>query len=106
MIWIDVASIEDFHDSAWLEIESAHGAILLLKVKDEFFAVSATCPHQSAWFSQGRLEGEHIFCPRHAGCFHLITGKRVAGPLCPDLAVYPVRVDEGRISIGSEQAKS
>jgi 3-phenylpropionate/trans-cinnamate dioxygenase ferredoxin subunit len=99
MGWFDVASEVEARHPGGLEVEAAGVALLLHCVEGAVFAMAATCPHHSAWLSQGRVGGEHVFCPRHGGEFDIPTGRRVAGPLCGDLPVYPVRIVEGRIEV-------
>ncbi|MGC9270197.1 Rieske (2Fe-2S) protein [Acidiphilium sp.] len=99
MRWIDVASEMEAGHSNGLEVEVAGIALLLRRIDGGIFALSATCPHHAAWLSQGRFGDGRVFCPRHGGVFDLATGRRIAGPFCPDLPVYPVRIVGGRVEV-------
>jgi len=100
MAWVDVAARRDLAPSAGLEIEVGGKALLLVEAEGRIHAVDAVCPHHAAWFTDGRVEGGRIFCPRHMGAFDLETGRQLAGPPCPSLGVYPVRCEAGRILVG------
>jgi 3-phenylpropionate/trans-cinnamate dioxygenase ferredoxin component len=99
MAWIDVAARADLVMPMGLEIEVAGKALLLVETEGRVHAVDAVCPHHAAWFTDGRVEGRQIFCPRHMGAFDLETGRQMAGPPCPNLGVYPVRCEKGRIQV-------
>lgn len=99
MVWIDVAARGDLVMPAGLEIEAGGRALLLVESQGRLHAVDAVCPHHAAWFSDGRVEGGQIFCPRHMGAFDLATGVQTGGPPCPKLGVYPVRCEAGRLFV-------
>ena len=97
--WIDVAVEADAQQPGGLEVEAAGMALLLHVIDGNVFAMAATCPHHAAWLSQGRVGGGRVFCPRHGGEFDIATGRRIAGPYCADLPVYPARIVNGRIEV-------
>jgi nitrite reductase/ring-hydroxylating ferredoxin subunit len=99
MGWLDVAGETEVRHPGGLEVETAGVALLLHRIDGTVLAMAAICPHHSAWLSQGRVGNGHVFCPRHGGEFDIVTGRRIAGPLCPDLRVYPVRIVDGRIQV-------
>lgn len=99
MGWVDVAARKDLRAPQGLETVAAGAALLLHEIDGQVFAMAAICPHHAAWLSQGHVGGRHVFCPRHMGEFDITTGRRVAGPICPDLPVFPVRVLAGRVEV-------
>jgi len=101
-VWIDVAGRADLTMPAGLEIEVRGKALLLVEAEGRVHAVDAVCPHHAAWFTDGRVEGGQIFCPRHMGAFDLATALQTAGPPCPKLGVYRVRCEQGRILVALE----
>ncbi len=98
-MWVDVAAVETIARSGMLEAEARGAAILLYDVAGVVYATSAVCPHHSAWFSQGGMDGEFVDCPRHQGRFHIPTGRQVRGPECPALRTYAVEVADGRVLV-------
>ncbi len=81
------------------EAEAGRAALLLINLDGTIHATSAVCPHHAAWLSQGQVSGTAIDCPRHQGQFDIATGRKLRGPDCADLRVYPVRVRAGRIEV-------
>lgn len=99
MAWIDIASVTEVTDAGMLEAEARGAAILLYDVAGTIYATAAVCPHHSAWFSQGGMDGEYVDCPRHQGRFHIPSGRQVRGPDCPALRTYPTDVRDGRVLV-------
>ena len=95
--WADTASCADLLCHGILEAEPGGVAVLLYDIGGTPYATAAVCPHHAAWLSQGGVEGDRVNCPRHQGQFHIPTGRKTRGPMCPDLRTYPVRVQDGRI---------
>ena len=97
--WIFAARRDAVPRGGMLEAEAGRAAILLYDLGGTIHATAAICPHHAAWLSQGGIDGDCVDCPRHQGRFHIPTGKKLRGPECPDLRVYPVRVEDGAILI-------
>jgi naphthalene 1,2-dioxygenase system ferredoxin subunit len=73
-------------------------------VEDEVYATANLCTHGNARLSDGYLIGELIECPMHQGMFDVRTGA-VMGPPCTEaIRTFPVRIDDGIISIGFASA--
>ena len=74
--------------------------MLVAKVRGEFLAADASCPHHDALMSGGTLTGYSWVCPHGLGCvYDLRSGARLGGG--PALACLPVREDtRGRLLIG------
>jgi nitrite reductase/ring-hydroxylating ferredoxin subunit len=99
MDWMDVGARDLLPAGGMMEAEAGPVALLLYDVAGAVFATAAVCPHHAAWLSQGQISGTAIDCPRHMGRFDIATGRKLRGPDCPDLAVYPVRVVAGRMQV-------
>ena len=100
MVWHEAAARQDVRPGCILEVELRGHALALYDLNGVVYATRAVCPHQSAWFSQGMIEGDRVHCPRHQGCFHIPTGRQISGPSCPPLRVYPTRNEAGTILVG------
>jgi nitrite reductase/ring-hydroxylating ferredoxin subunit len=76
------------------------GSVLVAKVRGEFLAADASCPHHDALMSGGTLTGYSWVCPHGLGCvYDLRSGARLGGGSA--LACLPVREDtRGRLLIG------
>jgi nitrite reductase/ring-hydroxylating ferredoxin subunit len=99
MAWIDVAARAELERHGWLEVEAGPDAVLLYDLAGAVHATAAVCPHHAAWLIQGGISGDAVDCPRHMGRFHIPTGRKLRGPDCPDLRVYPVRLEAGRVLV-------
>jgi len=104
MKWIDVGEADKIPDNTMAEIDAGTSAIVLVKSEGEFFAVAAICPHHSAWFIQGWVEGSKLHCPRHMGVFDMKTGCLLSGPTCPALPIYATKFEDGHIFVGERLA--
>jgi len=66
--------------------------VLLARVGEKFFAVSATCTHYSGPLAEGLQVGETIRCPWHHARFDLRTGEVASPPALNPLGCYSVEV--------------
>lgn len=57
------------------EIGNNGNKVLVVKQKNEFFAIGAKCSHYGAPLVKGALGDGTIRCPWHGACFNLKTGK-------------------------------
>lgn len=98
--WIEVAKLEDIPRQGARVIRTADGDIAVFRtLDDEIFALRDRCPHKGGPLSQGIVHGKRVACPLHDWKINLDSGQAVA----PDKGCavrYPVRVVDGRISLG------
>lgn len=111
--YLEVAHTSDFDDVDKKKMVVQGHEILLAKVGDIFFAVNNRCPHLGGDLSAGTLEGTIITCPRHKSQFDISNGNVIrwlkgsgiisgvvkAVKSSQPLQTYPIRVNEGIISI-------
>ena len=71
--------------------------VLLCRIGDDYLIVDDECTHAIASLSEGRLEGETIFCPLHGGSFNVRSGKARSLPCKQKLRTYPVQISDGAI---------
>ena len=71
--------------------------VVLCRVGDDYLIVDDECTHAIASLSEGRLEGEVIFCPLHGGSFNVRSGKACSLPCKQKLRTYPVQIAHGAI---------
>ena len=81
--------------------ENAGGNVAVFRTAaDRVFALADRCPHKGGPLSQGIVHGHAVTCPLHNWVIDLATGEAAA----PDQGCVrrvPVRVEAGRILIGS-----
>ena len=77
--------------------------VLLIRVREEVFAVQPTCTHRETWLDMGTvLPGSlEIQCPLHEGRFDLRTGEPTNPPVTEPLKTYAVRVADGAVLVSS-----
>lgn len=71
--------------------------IAVCNVDGDFFAIEDECTHAIASLSEGRLEGEVIFCPLHGGSFNVRSGKACSLPCKQPLRTFPIVVEDDAI---------
>jgi nitrite reductase/ring-hydroxylating ferredoxin subunit len=97
--WRRVAGAQDIVRGKTLCVEINGREILLCHTGDGYFAVDNLCTHAGARLCEGKLKGHRILCPLHGAAFDVRDGSALTRPATTALATYPVRVDEGGISL-------
>lgn len=100
LIWHDVADTSQVDALLPLAVEIAGHLISLYRINGEIYATANICSHEEALLSEGYVDDDEIVCPIHQARFHIPTGKVLCAPATEDIAVYPVRVEGGRVLVG------
>jgi 3-phenylpropionate/trans-cinnamate dioxygenase ferredoxin component len=82
MIWVDQAE-----------------PVLVVRLGEEFSAVQGTCSHEYFELDRGFLTAGTLTCALHLSRFDLSDGEPLDPPAALPLAVYTVRVLDGRVTI-------
>jgi len=102
--WITIGTIEDIPKLGSRVVATHDGDIAVFRTSDDhIFALRDHCPHQGGPLSQGMVYGHTVACPLHNWSIDLKSGEAVA----PDKGCshrYPVKVDDGVISIAATAA--
>ncbi len=81
-----------------MEIVEVQGRrIALIKRFGKIYALDNTCPHLGGSLGRGTLKGVAVICPLHHWTFDLATGGVVEGVPDEGVAVYEVKVENGKI---------
>jgi 3-phenylpropionate/trans-cinnamate dioxygenase ferredoxin subunit len=85
--------------------------VLVANVEGNLYAVEGVCPHMSGYLARGKLEGTDVVCPVHGARYDVKTGKvtkdvpwlmkKLSKTQARALACYPVRVQDGKVSVGT-----
>src|SRR5215218_5425092 len=96
---VHVANTLELGDGEMREVSVDETRILLARVGDNFYAVSATCPHYGAPLAEGALCGTRIVCPWHHAVFNVVNGDLEEPPALDSLTSYAVRVEGERLFV-------
>jgi 3-phenylpropionate/trans-cinnamate dioxygenase ferredoxin subunit len=67
----------------------------------ELYAVDDTCSHANVSLSEGELEGTTLECWLHGSRFDVRTGEPSGPPATTPIDVYPVKVENGDVFVGT-----
>lgn len=94
-----VMAVADATANKLYRVTAAGVPVLLLKLDEKFYAISATCTHAGGPLDEGELQGDVVQCPWHGSRFRVRTGQPVTGPATVAQPRYDVRVREGQIEV-------
>lgn len=103
--FVRVCSVEDVADgepTPFTVPGADDPARILVRVGDEVFALSGTCPHEQGDLAEGIVENGILWCPIHASGFDCRTGAVVHPPADRPLATYAVVVEHGDVHVRRE----
>jgi 3-phenylpropionate/trans-cinnamate dioxygenase ferredoxin component len=101
--FVHVAAADKMPDGSFLRVIVEGHALVLTRRGDTVHAFQATCPHEKADLSQGRVEDGRLICPRHLASFALSDGTVSAGwNDVAALKLYPARIENGAIAVDAD----
>jgi 3-phenylpropionate/trans-cinnamate dioxygenase ferredoxin subunit len=103
--FVDVVALADIPSGRGLPVRVGGHSIALFKVGEAVHAIENACPHAGSALAGGRLSGCIVRCPSHGLPFDVRDGC-MPGNEALRVAVYAVRVDDGRVGISIEGRKA
>ena len=94
------ADADQLQEGETLRADVDGTVIVVAKVDGHLYAFQEFCTHRYGPLSEGALRGTEIECPWHRSCFDIRSGKVTQGPAKIDLKTYPVKVVNGKVSVG------
>jgi len=73
--------------------------ILVVRVGDEYFALSNRCTHAAWPLTNEPLDGLEIVCTLHGARFDLRDGCPTGGPASRALATYPIELRDDELYV-------
>jgi NADPH-dependent 2,4-dienoyl-CoA reductase/sulfur reductase-like enzyme len=73
--------------------------VLLIRIDNELFAISAHCTHYHGPLADGIVTGETVRCPWHHACFDLNSGEAVRAPALSPVDCWNVEQRDGKIFV-------
>ena len=81
-------------------------AVLIARVAEEIFAISAKCTHYGGPLGEGVTSGDTVRCPWHHACFSLRTGEALRAPAIDPVARWRVERSGDRIFVREKLPKA
>jgi 3-phenylpropionate/trans-cinnamate dioxygenase ferredoxin subunit len=97
--WIPVCAASEIDAEDVYRFDHEGRPYAIYHAKSGFFATDDVCSHEYAHLSDGLVIGDVIECPLHQGRFHIPTGKALSPPACAHMKTYPVKNENGALSI-------
>lgn len=101
--WTDVAAESEFLPGTCQRVQVDGVEIAVFNVDGRFYAIEDLCSHESETLSNGKLAGLEITCPRHEARFSLVTGEALSPPAYEPVAIFPVRIENGRVQVRDDR---
>ncbi len=100
--WVQVTTVDVIPEDEMIGVKIEGRALGVYNIAGKFHAAEDICPHARVLLSEGMFDGRVIECPIHAARFNVATGRRLSGPVCRDLLVYPVKLEGDAVFVDIE----
>jgi len=97
--WHKIATIDEIDPEEPLIVSVGDTVIAVYSVEAEIFATSGICGHEAECLEGGYVEDGTVECPYHSAVFNIKTGEPIEGPSADPIQTYPVKLDDGAISV-------
>jgi apoptosis-inducing factor 3 len=74
-------------------------AVILVRQRENIFAIGATCTHYSGPLAEGLVVGETIRCPWHHARYSLRTGEAEGAPALNPVSCFMVQREGGKVRV-------
>jgi 3-phenylpropionate/trans-cinnamate dioxygenase ferredoxin subunit len=96
---LDLCAAGDVPPGTMKLVEVEDELVLVTNVDGRFHAAQGVCSHEYFELDRGVVIGDSILCTLHLSRFSLIDGDVFDPPADMPLVIYPVVVEDGRVSI-------
>jgi 3-phenylpropionate/trans-cinnamate dioxygenase ferredoxin component len=98
--WVEACSADDIEEQDVIRFDYGGRTFAIYRSpEDEYFATDGICTHEHAYLTDGLVMDNIIECPKHNGRFDYKTGQAKGAPVCLDLRIYQVKVENGKVLI-------
>lgn len=99
--WIEACATGDIEAEDVMRFDHGGRSYAIYRAPDSsYYATDGLCTHEQIHLADGLVMGNIIECPKHNGRFDYRTGEAKGAPVCVNLRIYPVRVENGKVLIG------
>jgi 3-phenylpropionate/trans-cinnamate dioxygenase ferredoxin component len=98
--WVEVCEAEEIDVEDVIRFDHENDTYCVYRTENgDYYASDGYCTHERFHLSNGLVMGNVIECPKHNGRFDIPTGKAKRAPVCVNLKLYPVKIDDGKVYI-------
>ncbi len=72
--------------------------VALFNLEGAIYALDNMCQHAGGPLGEGKIKDDIVICPWHGYRYHIKTGQYIKNPDM-SVACYPVKVENGKISV-------
>ena len=101
----EVARLDEIDDGGAKQVVVRGELVGLFRDGPNVYAIGDVCTHQEAYLSEGEWEPDEleVECPLHGSRFSVVDGSVCILPATKPTPAYPVRIEDGRIMVGTRQ---
>ena len=101
--WVKACEIDDVENEDVIRFDHGGKTFAVYRSPDDsFYATDGICTHEKVHLADGLVMDHIVECPKHNGRFDYRTGEARGAPVCVNLRIYPVKVEDGAVFLGLE----
>jgi nitrite reductase/ring-hydroxylating ferredoxin subunit/uncharacterized membrane protein len=97
--WTPVGATGDFPKNQLVRKQAGDMPVLVVRLDNRFYALSAVCSHAGGPLDEGKLSVDRVVCPWHGSTFSLVDGRVIHGPANFPQPAFEVREHAGQIEV-------
>jgi 3-phenylpropionate/trans-cinnamate dioxygenase ferredoxin subunit len=98
--WIAACNVDEIEREDVLRFDSGDRTFAIYRSpEDMYYATDGLCTHGQVHLADGLVMDHIIECPKHNGRFDYRSGKAKGAPVCVDLCIYPVKIEDQKVLI-------
>ena len=98
--WIAACAVDDVDEEDVIRFDHDGRVFAIYRSPENaFFATEGLCTHERISLADGLVMDDIIECPKHNGRFNYKTGEAQGAPVCVNLRIYPVKVEDGTVLV-------
>ena len=102
--WVVACNVDEIENEDVIRFDYAKRTFAIYRSpEDKFYATDGLCTHERVHLADGLVIDHIIECPKHNGRFDYRSGIAKGAPVCVNLRIYPVKVDDGKVFIQIDQ---
>ena len=98
--WVRACATDDIENEDLIRFDHGDRTFAIYRSpQDTFHCTDGLCTHEQVHLADGLVIDHIIECPKHNGQFDYRTGEAKRTPACVNLAIYPVKVEDGQVYV-------